>query len=287
MSNNKILDTALSIIDKNIYLDYKAIARKIYGEIGYNDQDFNKFFAVATSGKFTLQSYIRKRRLFFAACDLANGSEKTIVDLSLECGYSEQSSFTRAIKKEYGMTPDEIRRNKQSIPDVREQLELNFANNSRLDSVFTKLESGDASNTDFHYFEEFIHATDELGFDTSTCCMLSELSEKLSIPFGYLIEKFFEMTIEYDQVEAYQLDDITDCMMELGIESDEELDELCEHYNCKWYELTFIQVKVYQLGAKSEKELERIWDYYHCKWSLGDPYPLTKQMVQEYHEKHK
>ena len=287
MSNNKVLDTALSIIDKNVYLDYKAITRKIYGETGYNDQDFNKFFAVATSGVFTLQSYIRKRRLYFAARDLANGTEKAIVDLSLECGYSDQTSFSRAIKKEYGKTPVEIRKNKESIPDVREQLELNLSNNSRLDSVFVKLVSGDLSNTDWHYFEEFIHATDELGFDTSTCCLISELSEKLGIPFGDLIEKCFEMTIDFEQSGTYQPDDITDCMMELGIESDEELDELCEHYNCKWYELTFAQVKVYQLGANSEKELERIWDYYHCKWMMGDPYPLTKQMVQEYHEKHK
>ena len=209
------------------------------------------------------------------------------MDISSECGYSDQTAFTRAIKKEYGKTPAEIRKTQESIPDVRKVLKKHLANKSRLDSVFEKLESDNYSDVDLHYFEDFIHATDELGFDTSTCCLISELSEKLSIPFGYLIEKFFEMTIEYDQVEAYQLDDITDCMMELGIESDAELDELCEHYNCKWYELTFIQVKVYQLGAKSEKELERIWDYYHCKWSLGDPYPLTKQMVQEYHEKHK
>lgn len=30
--------------------------------------------------------------------------------------------------------------------------------------------------------------------------------------------------------------------MDLGIEGDEELQELCQHYNCKWYDLTFIQL---------------------------------------------
>ena len=34
MSNNKVLDTALSIIDKNIHLGYKELAKKIYAETG-------------------------------------------------------------------------------------------------------------------------------------------------------------------------------------------------------------------------------------------------------------
>ena len=37
----------------------------------------------------------------------------------------------------------------------------------------------------------------------------------------------------------------------------------------------------------SEEELERIWKYYDCKWMLGDPYPVTHQMVQDYRSKHK
>lgn len=75
--------------------------------------------------------------------------------------------------------------------------------------------------------------------------------------------------------------------MDLGIEDDEELQELCQHYNCKWYDLTFVQVTIYRLGIDSEEELERIWKYYDCKWMLGDPYPVTHQMVQDYRSKHK
>ncbi|MCR4646618.1 MAG: helix-turn-helix domain-containing protein [Oscillospiraceae bacterium] len=158
MSNNRVIDTALSIIDKNIHLDYKKIAKKIYAETGYVDQDFNKFFAVVTSGAFTLQSYIRKRRLYFAACDLVNGSEKTIVDLSLECGYSDQTSFTRAIKKESGTTPAEIRKGKENIPDVRKVLESHLTNKTRIDAVIEKYESNNMSNTDWNYLEMFSHA---------------------------------------------------------------------------------------------------------------------------------
>ena len=99
MSKNKVLDTALSIIDKHIRLSHKEIARKIYAETGYCDQDYNKFIAVTTSGTLTLRKYIRKRRLFFAARDLVNSPDKAIADISLEYGYSDQTAFARAIKK--------------------------------------------------------------------------------------------------------------------------------------------------------------------------------------------
>ena len=66
-------------------------------------------------------------------------------------------------------------------------------------------------------------------------------------------------------------------MMDLGIEDEEELENLCLHYNCKWFELTFIKVMLYRLGLDSEDELHRIWDYYDCKWMLGEPYPVTRE----------
>lgn len=287
MSKNKALDMALSIIDKHIHLDHREIGKKIYVETGYCDQDYNRFIAVATSGSLTLRDYIRKRRLFFAANDLINNPDKAITDVALEYGYSDQTAFTRAIKKEYGQTPAEMRKSKKSIPDVRKMLESHLSNKSRLDSILNKLESDSLSNTDWNYFEDFIHATNELGFDTSTCCLISELSERLSIPFAHLIEQCFEMAIQFDQNEDDEISEITDTMMELGIESHEELDQLCQHYNCKWYDLTFAEVKIFQLGIDSEKELERIWNYYDCKWMVGEPFPITRQMVQDYRSRHK
>lgn len=99
MSKNKVLGMALSIIDKHIHLDHKEIGKKIYVETGYCDQDYNRFIAVVTSGSLTLRDYIRKRRLFFAANDLINFPDKAIADVALDYGYSDQTSFTRAIKK--------------------------------------------------------------------------------------------------------------------------------------------------------------------------------------------
>ena len=287
MSKNKVLDTALSIIDKHIHLGHTEIARKIYAETGYCDQDFNMFLSVASSGELTLRSYIRKRKLYFAVCDMITNSEKPLAYIAQEYGYSDQSSFTRAVKAEYGEAPAKLRKTKKEIPDNRVSLENYVSNSSRLEAIFEKFDSHSISGSDGKYFETFIHATEEYGFDTSTCCLISELSEKLSIPFGHLLEKCFEMAIEYDEKYDYEPDEVTEFMMDLGIESEEELQELCQHYNCKWYDLTFIQVTIYRLGIDSKDELERIWKYYDCKWMLGDPYPVTRQMVQDYRNRHK
>lgn len=287
MSKNKVLDNALSIIDKNIRLNHKDISRKIYAETGFCDQDFNKFISVASSGALTLRSYIRKRRLYFAVCDMISNPDKALAFIAQEYGYSDQSAFTRAVKVEYGEAPTELRKAKKEIPDNRLSLESYISNSSRLDSIIERLGADNLSNTDWQYFETFIHATDELGFDTSTCCLISDLSERLSIPFGHLLEQCFEMAIENDQYDEFHPDEKTEFMMDLGIENDDELQELCLHYKCKWYDLTFIQVTIYRLGIDSEDELDKIWKYYDCKWMLGDPYPVTREMVQDYRSKHK
>ena len=44
---------------------------------------------------------------------------------------------------------------------------------------------------------------------------------------------------------------------------------------------------MYRLGIDSPEELTKIWDYYNCKWIMGEPYPITKQMVQDYRQKQK
>ena len=287
MSKNKVLDTALSIIDKNIRLSHQEIARTIYAETGYCDQDFNKFLSVISSGKLTLCSYIRKRRLYFAVCDSINNPEKSLAYIAQDYGYSDQSAFTRAVKAEFGESPAALRKSKKEIPDNRLNLDNYVSSSSRLKAVLDRFESNSFSGTDGEYFLSFIHATDELGFDTSTCCLISELSEKLSIPFGHLLEQCFEMAIHFEEVYEVLPDEIAEFMMDLGIENREELQVLCQHYNCKWYELTFVQVKIYQLGIESGDELKRIWDYYDCKWMLGDPYPITQEMVQDYRNKQK
>ena len=189
MSKNKILDTALALIDENIHEAHQEICRRI-SETTYCDQDFNKFLAVTTSGRMTLKDYIRKRKLFFAARELVNSPEKSVTDIAADYNY-ESSSFARAIKVEYGKSPKEIRTIKIRVPDNRLNASDVFSAKSQLEAVMDKVDFDDRNSTwvtlaDWDYFEAFIHATEEYGFDISTCQLISELSEKTWRTLQYL-----------------------------------------------------------------------------------------------------
>ena len=57
----------------------------------------------------SLGSYIRRRRLDWAADELASG-QRRIIEVALDAGYDSQEAFTRAFERRYGRTPGEYRR---------------------------------------------------------------------------------------------------------------------------------------------------------------------------------
>jgi len=57
----------------------------------------------------SVHEYIKLRRLAVAAKALRN-SEERILDIALQCGFSDHANFTRAFKDAYHITPDEYRR---------------------------------------------------------------------------------------------------------------------------------------------------------------------------------
>ncbi|KZL89565.1 AraC family transcriptional regulator [Clostridium magnum] len=91
----KILD----YINKNLgeILSVENIALKFY---------MNKFYLMhkfkAQTG-YTLHSYIQQKRLVLAASLVKKG--KQITEIYLECGFRDYSSFVRAFKKEFNLSP--------------------------------------------------------------------------------------------------------------------------------------------------------------------------------------
>jgi len=67
---------------------------------------FNRLFLAHTG--FTVMAYIGYRRLKSAVV-LLRTTDKSVLDTALEVGYSSHEGFTKAFKKEYGMTPSEYR----------------------------------------------------------------------------------------------------------------------------------------------------------------------------------
>lgn len=74
---------------------------------GYSLFHFHRIFQAATG--YTLKNYIRSRKLTEAARDLIN-TETKIIYIALDYGFESQESFTRAFKKNFGVTPGKCRK---------------------------------------------------------------------------------------------------------------------------------------------------------------------------------
>lgn len=103
---NKVIDK----IEENLteQIDYNELA-KIVGTSSYTLQ---RIFVFLTD--VTLTEYIRKRRLSNAAEELLATNIK-VIDLAIKYQYDSAISFSNTFKKMYGISPQTLRKNRQSI----------------------------------------------------------------------------------------------------------------------------------------------------------------------------
>lgn len=71
-----------------------------------------KGFQIMTG--YSMGEYLRNRRLYKAAVEIAQSDEK-IINIALKYGYETPESFTKAFGRFHGVTPTEIRKNPASI----------------------------------------------------------------------------------------------------------------------------------------------------------------------------
>ncbi|MGE5654502.1 MAG: helix-turn-helix transcriptional regulator [Bacillota bacterium] len=97
---------ALDYIERNLREEIRVddLARAVH----FSSSHFPVIFAKVVG--CTVAEYIRRRRLAYAAWDLALSS-KRILDIALEYRFESQEVFTRAFKRRYGITPGFFRRN--------------------------------------------------------------------------------------------------------------------------------------------------------------------------------
>ena len=73
---------------------------------------FQRIFALMTDA--TVAEYIRRRRLTLAAHELLQG-ERKIMDLAMKYGYDTPESFSKAFRRQHGVTPSETRKSGASV----------------------------------------------------------------------------------------------------------------------------------------------------------------------------
>jgi len=99
----EILQEMLRHIDANI--KGKLSVEKLAARAGFSAGHFCRVFQWEVG--FSLMEYVRNRRLFHAAAELASG--RKIVDIAVDYGFETHSGFSKAFRRYFGCPPEAYR----------------------------------------------------------------------------------------------------------------------------------------------------------------------------------
>ena len=103
---NRLLD----YIDEHITQELTALA--LAKKAGYSFYHFCHLFKSCTG--YSIGSYLRRRRLEFAAAELPNGG--SITEIACKYGFDTPAGFNKAFKKRYNLSPSEYKALKGGLP---------------------------------------------------------------------------------------------------------------------------------------------------------------------------
>ena len=240
-------DLVMDYIDENINRDNNAIKAGIYEMIGMSGNTFENYFHVLTNNK--LGAYIRSRRLYFAAKDLEETPQKSICNIALDCGYSDQSAFTRAFTAEFDMSPGELRKPNTLVFYTNNKYRLEdfdaCAKDSTVRNILRQFERiGIIGDPGLSILESIKRGHEEFGFSIDTCYAIADLAERLGISVDAMMQGCFDVVAEVKSASDRIPDDMY-AVMDLGIRSMEDLYKICAHYACTYDELNSFMVKAY------------------------------------------
>lgn len=106
----KMIQKIIAQLDKSIKAkDDDALSlSKAAQMLGYSEFHFSKKFREVSGMSF--RDYLRYRRLAFALKEIRD-TDRTILDIALEYGFSSHEAFTRAFKEAYSVSPKDYRKN--------------------------------------------------------------------------------------------------------------------------------------------------------------------------------
>ena len=127
MGNFDHIKEALEYIDNHLdeTISIEILAEHFHFSVYY----FHRMFSIIV-GK-PMAAHIRDRRLMYA-CTLLSMTDKSILDIGLDCGYNSAQSFSRAFKTIYDLSPKEYRQQGYTPMVVTiEEMIMKFTNRLR------------------------------------------------------------------------------------------------------------------------------------------------------------
>lgn len=111
MANDALIDAAVSYMEA--HLKAPLTLRDVAKAVGYSLFHFHRLF-LAVTGE-TPAAFIRRRRLTESARELFEPGKRTI-DVALAYQYDSQEAFTRAFRRQFGVTPGQYRLHQTGTP---------------------------------------------------------------------------------------------------------------------------------------------------------------------------
>ncbi len=103
LNYSNAISECIQFIEENIKSDLTP-PELIANQCGYSVFHFSRIFNINKG--MTLMEYVKKRRLSLAALDLFKG--RRIIDIALEYGFETHNGFSKAFKKEFGFSLNNI-----------------------------------------------------------------------------------------------------------------------------------------------------------------------------------
>jgi AraC family transcriptional regulator len=123
------LNRVFQFIDDN--LDSKLSLAEVSKQAFFSEFHFHRLFKLIT--RETLNEYISRRRIEKSVLDIIH-KELSISEISHTYGFSDNSSYTKAFKKYYGISPSEFKRQNPNKFSKIKQL------NSKIGQVYPELD---------------------------------------------------------------------------------------------------------------------------------------------------
>ena len=233
-------DRVMDYIDDCIFslYDDDDIRKGIRDLIGYDSNSFNKCMQVVTGESLT--DYIRRRKFYFASEQLKDpNNSKRILDIAIECGYSENAVFTRQMKFYYGCTPSDIRNGIAEVPNEKYHL-IDFCNettNTRVRNIVKAFEQGQPIfSVNESFLTELYEDSERYQWDVDVSFALADVAEK----FGVSVFGLMGCVHSYIETQTFQgavLPPEAEYAIECGIETEEDMRAICRRYGCSVYDL--------------------------------------------------
>ena len=104
----------------------EATLRFLSRRLGYSEFYTSRKFKEISGIQF--RNYLQLRKLAFALKEVRD-SQRNLLDIAFDYGFSSHEAFTRAFKETYGVTPSEYRKNPKPVVSA-------YKDNSAFDHYF-------------------------------------------------------------------------------------------------------------------------------------------------------